>query len=490
MKNGTIMQYFHWYIKSDDNLWKKVKQDVDELSEIGITAMWLPPGYKGTSGKNDVGYGVYDKYDLGEFDQKGSIRTKYGTKVEYLDAIKAAHNSGIQVYADIVLNHLAGADRTEWVKAIRVKNENHNFTIGEEVWIEAFTEFNFSGRNGKYSKFRWNHEHFSGVDWAHNLSESCIFKFIDLNRDWAEMVSNENGNYDYLMFSDLDMNNSEVRTELARWGKWYVNETNVDGFRFDAVKHIQFSFFRNWLDYLRKETTHELFAVGEYWDSNVKNLLKFIGHTHGKMSLFDAPLQSNFYHASRTNYDMRTILDNTLVKDQPSLAVTLVENHDTQPLQALEASVDYWFKPLAYAIILLRKEGYPCVFYPDYYGAEYTDKGRDGGEYKITLAPVEKLKELLKLRKTFSYGIQHDYFDDKNIVGWTREGDDGSLSGLASILSNDSEGSKWMEVGMKHANKKFYDYLGNRDEKVIIDNYGWGNFHTNARSVSVWVPSN
>ncbi|MDI8752022.1 hypothetical protein MJH54_31455, partial [Salmonella enterica subsp. enterica serovar Montevideo] len=40
-------------------------------------------------------------------------------------------------------------------------------------------------------------------------------------------------------------------------------------------------------------------------------------------------------------------------------------NHDTQPLQALEAPVEPWFKPLAYALILLRENGVPSVFYPD-----------------------------------------------------------------------------------------------------------------------------
>ena len=38
-----------------------------------------------------MGYGVYDLYDLGEFDQKGTIPTKYGTKQEYLDAVSYTH---------------------------------------------------------------------------------------------------------------------------------------------------------------------------------------------------------------------------------------------------------------------------------------------------------------------------------------------------------------------------------------------------------------
>ncbi|MCV5902744.1 alpha-amylase, partial [Escherichia coli] len=75
------------------------------------------------------------------------------------------------------------------------------------------------------------------------------------------------------------------------------------------------------------------------------------------------------------------IMNGTLLKDNPVKAVTLVENHDTQPLQALESTVDWWFKPLAYAFILLREEGYPSVFYADYYGAQYSDKG-----YNINMA--------------------------------------------------------------------------------------------------------
>ena len=34
--------------------------------------------------------------------------------------------------------------------------------------------------------------------------------------------------------------------------------------------------------------------------------------------------------------------------------------------QALESFIESWFKPSAYAIILLRNAGYPCIFYGDY----------------------------------------------------------------------------------------------------------------------------
>ena len=98
--NGIIMQYFEWYMDCHQNLWNQVKENAEELAKIGITALWLPPAYKGMGGKDEVGYAVYDVYDLGEFDQKGTIKTKYGSKDEYLDAIIALKQAGIESYAD------------------------------------------------------------------------------------------------------------------------------------------------------------------------------------------------------------------------------------------------------------------------------------------------------------------------------------------------------------------------------------------------------
>src|ERR1700755_3530581 len=117
MINGTMMQYFHWYIPNDGTFWKELKDKSEFLAELGINALWLPPAHKGKDGGNSSGYDVYDLYDLGEFDQKGSVRTKFGTAAEFRDAVKTLKQKGIGVYADIVLNHMGGADETEriWV---------------------------------------------------------------------------------------------------------------------------------------------------------------------------------------------------------------------------------------------------------------------------------------------------------------------------------------------------------------------------------------
>ena len=67
--NGTMLQYFEWYLNEPKGLWNKIKEDSSILPSLGITSVWLPPAYKGINGKDEVGYGVYDVYELGEFDQ-------------------------------------------------------------------------------------------------------------------------------------------------------------------------------------------------------------------------------------------------------------------------------------------------------------------------------------------------------------------------------------------------------------------------------------
>ena len=362
--NGVMMQYFHWYSEADGSLWKELANNAADLAKVGITAVWLPPAYKGTGGDHEVGYGVYDMFDLGEFDQKGSVRTKYGTKKEYLKAIEVAQDNGIHVYADVVLNHKLGGDEQEEAEATPYNPNNRHEAIGELQPVKVWTHFTFPGRQGKYSDFEWHWWHFDAVDYNVYDDEDTNAIYLFKDKAFNEQVNIEKGSFDYLMGCDLDMEHPEVREELKYWGEWYIDTTNADGVRFDAVKHVKAGFFPEWLNHVRTRADKKIFAVGEYWSGNIEALHHFVDVTGGDIALFDAPLHYNFHKASKSgdSYDMRQIFDNTLVKQQPTLAVTLVDNHDSQPLQALESLVEGWFKPLAYALILLRREGYPSSF--------------------------------------------------------------------------------------------------------------------------------
>lgn len=485
--NGTMMQWFHWYIDPDGNHWNRLKDQAKALADAGITALWLPPAYKGTGGGYDVGYGVYDIFDLGEFDQKGSVRTKYGTKDEYVAAVKAARQAGLQIYADIVFNHKIGGDAEEEFEAIPFDPSDRNRPLGDAHNIKSWTRFDFPGRGDQYSSMKWHWWHFDSVDYnSYDPGYQAVYRMKDKN--FESKVDLQQGNYDYLMGCDLDVNHPEVNGELKYWGEWMLDTIGVDGFRLDAIKHINGDFFTDWLSHLEDHAKRDLFCVGEYWTENYGVLSWYIGNAGGRINLFDAPLHYNFHRASKAgnSYDMRSILDNSLMKTLPLFAVTLVENHDTQPLQALESLVESWFKPLAYAIILLRAEGYPCIFYADYYGAHYKDRGRDGNEYEIWLDSHQwMIDRLLYARKHFAYGPQYDYFDHANTIGWTRLGTEGHPKAMAVLLSNGADGSKWMEVGKPNAT--FYDITEHIKEPIQTNEYGWAEFRCNGGSVSVWL---
>lgn len=476
--NNTMMQYFEWYLSSDSTLWNKVTEDAKHLENIGITHVWLPPAYKGAGGTNDVGYAVYDLYDLGEFDQKGSIPTKYGTKDEYLNAIKTLKENNVKVLADIVLNHKMGADETEDVFAIEDDSQNRNVSISGAKPIRVWTKYTFPGRGNTYSDFKWNWTHFHGIDWDENTGKAAIYKFY--GKHWDENVDKENGNYDYLMGADIDLNNVDVVNELKNWGKWYLETTGIEGFRLDAVKHIRTEFYLDWLETLRTEFNRNIFAVGEYWSTNIDVINEYINKTKGTMSLFDVPLHYNFYRASTSDgeFDMSQIFEGTIVKTNPEKAVTFVDNHDTEPGQSLESWVPDWFKPLAYSLILLRENGFPCVFYGDYYGIP---------EQNVS-SKKSMLDILLKVRKYYAHGEQIDYFNDRHIIGFSRNGDyDHPDSGVAVVMSNKHGGCIQMNVGKHLANTVFYDCTGNLEETVYVDSEGNGLFYCRDGSVSVWI---
>ena len=483
-----MLQYFHWYLPPDGTWWNRLAGEAQALADAGFTSLWLPPAYKGSGGGFDSGYGVYDHFDLGEFDQKGSVRTKYGTKDEYLEAIRAAQAAGLQVYADIVMSHKIGGDAEEEFEATPIDPDDRTRAVGEPRTVRAWTLFNFPGRKGQYSTLEWHWWHFNALD-SNSLEPDANVIYLIEGKRFQDDVDLDKGNADYLLGNNVDINSEDVRKELFHWGEWYVETTGVDGFRFDAAKHVRAGFFLDWLEHLRQHTGKDLFALGEYWSYERAALEHFIERTERKIRLYDTRLQNNFSVASKQGreFDLRTIFDGTLVQVDPELAVTLVCSHDLQPLRTIDAVVEPWFTPLAYALILLRRDGYPLVFIGDYQGAEYEDQGDDGQQHHIVMPSHQWLIDrFLEARHARSWGEQFDYFDDPTCVGWTRQGDDEHPRGLAVLLSSADEASKRMQTAAP--NTRFVDITEHITEPVTTDDDGWGEFRCAAGSVSVWVP--
>ncbi|MCZ4058143.1 alpha-amylase [Pantoea sp. LMR881] len=490
MQNPTLLQFFHWYYPDGGKLWPEAAEKAAWLNEIGITMVWLPPCYKGDSGENSVGYDAYDLFDLGEFNQKGSVATKYGNKQQLLAAVDTLRSHNVGVLVDVVLNHKMGADEKERISVNRVNPDNREEISSDVIECEAWTRFNFPVRAGQYSAFVWDHKCFSGVDHIENPDENGVFKVINdyTAEGWSDQVDDELGNFDYLMGANIDFRNKAVSEELKYWARWMMQQLPCSGFRLDAVKHIPAWFYKSWIDHIQEVAKEPMFIVAEYWSHEIDKLQQYIHQVEGKTMLFDAPLHMNFHYASQqgSDYDLSQIFADSLVVADPWHAVTIVANHDTQPLQSLEAPVEAWFKPLAYALILLREQGVPTVFYPDLFGASYEDEGGDGEVYKIDMPVIPELEGLIRARQLYGWGMQTDYFDHPNCVAFSRSGTE-EHPGCVVIMSNGDEGEKTVGMGDGYAGKSWRDYLGHREEIITADEDGNAVFICNGGSVSVWV---
>ncbi len=137
-QNDAMMQAFYWNLPVDEaNLngtwWDNLASKADLLKDAGITGIWIPAPSKGNWGIVDMGYGIYDHYDLGNYYQKGTTETRFGSRQELENMIAAMHNTSggkpkINVYADAVLNHVYSSD----------ENEEANPAVKGYVFDEAY----------------------------------------------------------------------------------------------------------------------------------------------------------------------------------------------------------------------------------------------------------------------------------------------------------------------------------------------------------------
>ena len=449
---GTMMQGFYWDTPSSTNAgtwWQNLGSKAQELSDAGITAMWLPPAYKGAAGGYDVGYGVYDRYDLGEFNQKGTVPTHYGTLAQLQSCITALHGKGIQVYEDVVMNHLTGADNQE------------SFTYNGQSF-NPYTGFNYSGRGTTYSTYQWHYYNFNGAQQGPNNS------WLQWN-PWDFQPYDNGDAYDNLLGCEIRYADNSQRQETINWGNWLTTKLNLDGYRLDAVKHIQTDFLNSWLDNVKGSR----FAVGEAWFANLDNLKSYSASTGGRLSLFDAPLHYTFKAMSDGNgaWDMRGLEFAGFTESNGPLSVSFVDNHDTDTPGGLYSPVSN-LKMLAYAYILTREKGYPCVFYKDYY------------EYGLGA----QIKTLNLLRQAHAYGAGYEYTsqDDADVYAYSRAGD-ASHTGLLVLLDDGSNNAtKGLTTPFKNAT--LTDLTGNTAGTVTTDANGYGVFAVNSASYAVWVP--
>jgi alpha-amylase len=196
-QNDVMMQAFYWNLPVDEAnkngyWWDTLRVKAPELKSAGITALWLPSPSKGNWGIADMGYGIYDPYDLGAYNQKGSVETRFGSKAELINMINTMHQvPRIDVYADAVLNHNYG----EWGL-----NEESNPAVKAYVFGEAH-----NGANVAYqtSDIKWVIPNAAAGSYyiqikGYNLNwgAASTERGYNLNVNWTNAAESDPGNWE------------------------------------------------------------------------------------------------------------------------------------------------------------------------------------------------------------------------------------------------------------------------------------------------------
>jgi alpha-amylase len=379
--------------------WDHLAAQAASFSRAGFTAIWLPPVTKGASGKASIGYDVFDDYDLGSKNQKGTVATRYGTREQLTRCVAMMRANGLDVYADLVENQRGGGS-------------------GPGGFTFRYADADGVVGGGRFPKDR--------DDFHPNVPQ-------DPNVPGP----------DFSFGSDLaPINGGHPRGSLAGRlidsADWLTRSLDLQGYRIDDAKGQSSDFL---LRFLNSKSMAGKFAVAEYFDGNVPKVQDWIfRQMQGRPAAFDFSLRFTLANMCDSRPFNMAMLDHAgLVGSNPFQAVTFVENHDTDHSEPIIQN-----KMLAYAYIL-TSEGYPCVFYKDY----STD------QFCFGLKP--EIDKLIFVHEHIADGDTLQRFRDFDVFAYERMGGAHLLVGL----NNNPDHARTITVFTGFgAGVELHDYVG------------------------------
>lgn len=466
-KSDVFMQGFYWNSTPGGIWWDSLASLSTRLASAGFSAVWFPSSSKGAGGGMSMGYDPYDHYDFGDYNQKGSLETRFGSKSELKNAIDAYHAVGMQVFADAVVRHMMGGEQKVPYECRPLNNGNYI------VPDSAYMLFQYPSGSGRFKKTAASFYPNSQNCWVDPLfvQTDPIFRF----GEW------------------LDHNKQSVKDSLIAWGRYLRQELGYDGFRLDAVKSINPAFMAQWLN----GSNPGGYAVAELWGSTseIGNWLQVAKYQNGaNVSMFDFPLRYNLRDMCNTTnggFNMNNLDGAGLINSGFSGfdVSTFLENHDFDR-KGWDGQIDnghdpvIYDKALGYAYILFS-EGRPSVFFKD-----YVDYGVGG-----------KIDTLIWIRQNFlgggttkraglnPYYIRQDNNQNQgelsnDIYVAKRNGYGNQPGGF--IVMNDNP-TQWIDVWVdtdKPVGTWYKDYTGRDVNKQVVSGIG-GN---PPNRIKLWAP--
>lgn len=349
-----------------DQHYLDVERFVCDLAPQGFSHVQIAPAQK--SNPSDQWWARYQPVDYRVIDGKGSEK-------DLKKLVAKAHSCGIKVIADVVFNHMA-------------------------------------------NMYEYGNLNFPGISSA-NFHEKCVINYSDGNRT-SEM--------DCWLgdLPDLD----HTKPVVQRIQKAHIRKLlslGIDGFRFDAAKHMPPNIVRQYIRYIDKESggkTWNYLEVIEDGDTRAEDY-------NGIAAVTDFVLYRSMKKAFTFGGDLRSLRVPEAVND--SRSVTFGRNHDTikqlNPRYAIDPYDDATDAWLATAYVLAREGGTPLIFNWDNldnafikHGVKFRQimrqRGEAGGNVKENvLAVVDSPTVLLMERGSEGFFVMNKGTDSFNIPG-------------------------------------------------------------------------
>jgi glycosidase len=340
--------------------WKGLKDNLDYLTGMGVNAVWISGVQMNAQGR-DLRYTPYHLYHPTDF---FNVDPAQGTFQELKDLIDACHARGIYVILDVVINHTADLNGL-W---------GNSTNDDKQYWP------NGNGTHGWWDSRRH----------AYPFNELSHFHNNGTINNWDAFPETLRGQFRGT--DDLATDSGHVTYWITEAFKNLIDATDCDGFRVDAIKHVEYNWVKKWADDIRKHAAtkgkNDFLLFGELfvYDNNaLASYCKEPGFSFNSALFFpmSQTIKSVFIDGGGTGQLTGQLNNVPLYGEGATRLVTFIDNHDVNRISQQnggDTGNDTWKLRPALSFLYLATP-VPCL----YYGTEHAfdQGGRPNGNFQF-----------------------------------------------------------------------------------------------------------
>lgn len=347
----------------------------------------------------------------------------FGTMEDLKELVSAAHSKGIKVILDMVVNHTGY--RHPWLNDPKYKH-----------WFNPKMEIT----------------------------------------DWKNQQQVENGWLAGL--PDLNQNNPETKQYLIDMAKWWIEQTGVDGYRLDTVKHVPKDFWRDFNAEIKKEYP-DFYLIGEVFENDINYIASY--SETGIDAFLDFPIYQaitdvfgGYGYATKLAY----VIEKSSVYKNRHLMGTFIDNHDVQ--RFISRTISYRDERLKQAIaFMMTYTGIPIMYYGTEIGMEGKsdpDNRRDM-DWSVQSELTDFIKNLVQIRKSnkaLTHGDIKILNAHSSFISYSRSYKNNTVIAAFNVSNISKKFEIQISDSKNKRNKIYKDLLNNReftahDGKIIME---------------------